>query len=332
MKKLFYTLSILFFIASCSNDNTIEIPEETGILVVTKNETYAVTITRDIVYAQGLSHETLNSATTTTMDLMLDVYVPNNTSNNRPAMLLIHGGGFTSGSKEAPQIVNLANYFASRGWVTFSIDYRIQGNLGTVPQNWVTFAENNLDPTMVNVNQFLALYPASRDAKAALRWVFANASNYNINTDYMTVGGGSAGAITATMLGVTDAEDYRDEISTTIDPTLETTNLNQVTKVHSILDFWGSGVTVEVLNDLYGRERFDTNDAPIIIIHGTEDPTVLFEEAEKLRDTYNNTGVAYEFYPLQGVGHGVWDATVNGNRLEKLCFDFLVAQQQLEVQ
>ena len=40
------------------------------------------------------------------------------------------------------------------------------------------------------------MYAAQRDAKAALRWMVANASTYGINPDYITVGGASAGAIT----------------------------------------------------------------------------------------------------------------------------------------
>ncbi len=324
-------LLILFVAFACSNTNNEMIPDETDTTpIVTSSETYDFTVTKNIEYAEGLSHESYNSATTTTKSLLLDAYVPNNADKNRPAMLLIHGGGFISGSKDVPQMVNLAEYFAARGWVTFSINYRLQGDTGTVPQSWVTFAQNNLD--VDTAKQFLAIYPASRDAKAALRWLFANASNYNIDTNYITVGGGSAGAITATMLGITDAEDYTNEISTTTDPTLATTNLNQTTKVHSILDFWGSGISVEILNDLYGNQRFNTNDAPIVIIHGTADPTVLFSDAEKLRDNYITTGVDYKFYPLEGKGHGPWNATVNGDSLEKVCFDFVVEQQNIKVQ
>ncbi|WP_442264834.1 alpha/beta hydrolase [Tenacibaculum sp. ZS6-P6] len=331
MKYTIYTLLFSILLMSCSEENneeTPEINEETPI--VTTDAVYEVLVTRDIVYAEGLSHETINSTNYTIKQLKLDVYIPNNTNDNRPAVLLIHGGGFISGSKDVPQITNLANYFASRGWVAFSINYRLQGDLGTIPTAWIPFAQNSLEPSQID--QFYAIYPASRDAKAALRWLHSNASNYKINTDYITVGGGSAGAITATMLGVTAAEDYTEEISMTLDPTLATTNLEQSTKVHTVLDFWGSGISVKIINDLYGKERFNASNAPIIIMHGTEDPTVLFSEGEALRDNYIATGVNHAFYPLEGKGHGPWNATVNGKRLEDLCFDFMVEQQKLNVQ
>ena len=40
-------------------------------------------------------------------------------------------------------------------------------------------------------------------------------------------------------------------------------------------------------------DRFDATDAPISIVHGTEDPTVLFEQAEEIKAEYDKTGVDY---------------------------------------
>ncbi|AUC16692.1 hypothetical protein BTO06_16740 [Tenacibaculum sp. SZ-18] len=314
---------------ACNSTDSNEVPVQNGQApTVTEQATYEVLVMKDIVYAEGLSHENINSTASSVKQLKLDAYVPDNTLLNRPAVLLIHGGGFKGGSKDVSQMTHLANYFAERGWVAFSINYRLQADLGTIPEEWKTYIENN-SAFIADVEQAYALYPASRDAKAALRWVFANAQTYNINPDYVSVGGGSAGAVSAIMLGVTEAEDYYSEIDATTDPTLATTNENEITKVRAILDFWGSGSTARLINDLYGKQRFGTNDAPIIIMHGTEDTTVLFSEAETLRDQYINSGVPYEFYPLEGKGHGPWSATVNGKSLEGLCFDFMVKQMSL---
>ena len=41
------------------------------------------------------------------------------------------------------------------------------------------------------------MYPAMRDAKAAVRWVRANAEQYNAAPEYITAIGGSAGAVVA---------------------------------------------------------------------------------------------------------------------------------------
>lgn len=67
------------------------------------------------------------------------------------------------------------------------------------------------------------------------------------------------------------------------------------------------------------------------IVHGTADTTVPFAEAEALRDVYASTGVAFDFHPLEGIGHGAWAATVGGMTLEELAMAFVVEQQTLTV-
>ncbi len=295
------------------------------------DSTYSVLMEEGIVYAEGLSHNG-NSPTTTPKSLLLDIYYPDNDSENRPVYFFIHGGGFSGGSRQQEAIVDQAYYYASRGWVFVSIDYRLRGDLGSiftgiVPQEWIDIANEIADPQAAG--QFLSMYMAQRDSKAAMRWVIANANNYNINTDYITVGGGSAGAITAITLGVSNQEDFRDEINLSDDPTLATTNLDQTYEIRSIVDFWGSNAALEALEAIYGHHRFDSLDPELFIAHGTEDPTVLYSQAEELVALYDSTGAYVELVPLIGRGHGVWGATVDGKSLSDLSFDFLVEQQEL---
>jgi len=295
------------------------------------DSTYSVILEEGITYGEGLTHDG-SMVDPTPKALLLDVYYPDNDSENRPFYMFVHGGGFSGGSRQQEAIVDKAHYFASRGWVFVSIDYRLRGDLGSiftgvVPDEWLAAAMNITDPSQAG--QFLAMYLAQRDAKAAMRWVVANADNYNINTDFITVGGGSAGAITAVTLGVSNLEDFRDEISITDDPTLATTNLDQTYEIKSIVDFWGSNAALNALELLYGVNRFDSNDPPLFIAHGTEDPTVLYSEATQLVQFYDSTGVHVELNTLQDSGHGAWGATVDGKSLSDLSFDFLVEQQGL---
>ncbi len=326
------SLLLLFavLLVSCGNDDDGTTPDpQSETPTVQSTSTYDVLLEEDLTYGEGLSHTTINSAETTTMPLKLDVYVPDNDSQNRPAYLFIHGGGFTGGSKQAAAIINLANYYTSRGWVFISIDYRVSRDKGTVPQAWLDYAEILPEE---NVAQYLAIYPAQRDAKAAMRWLMANAKTYNINTDYITVGGGSAGAITAITVGVSSPEDFRDELSGTDDPTLTSTNLDQSYNVHTIINHWGSKVALDALETVYGLNRFDADDPPLFIAHGTDDPTVLFSSALELETIYQANQVPYVFYPFEGLGHGIWNATADGKRLEELAFEFIIEQQGLKVE
>ena len=330
MRLIKFFIFFLFTLLSCSDDEpTKVIPDKIFGPKVTSDSTYTVLVQEGVEYARGLSHETVNSSNPEEISLQLDIYRPDNALEGRPAMLLIHGGGFTGGSRTNPAIVNLANYFASRGWVAFSISYRLQKDNGTVPSDWVNYANQNF-PGMEN--GFLKLYPAHRDAKAALRWIVSRASLYKIDPEYITVGGGSAGAIIATTLGISDPADYTNEISTTKDPSLSTASTSQNYAVETIIDFWGSKVGLDALELIYGHDRFDGDDANIIIFHGTEDPTVDFEQAGKLRDEYIKTGVAFAYHPLQGAGHGAWNFLLNGKRLEEVAFNQITDWQDLEVE
>ncbi|GAB1309349.1 hypothetical protein KH5_20320 [Urechidicola sp. KH5] len=329
MKQIFASLLIMVSLISCDkDDNNIIIPE-TSIPTVKWNATYEVTITEDITYAEGLSHDSLNSINSSVMPLLMDSYVPNNNSQNRPVLMLIHGGGFVGGTKQQEPLVDMAHYYSARGFVVFSIDYRLRDNKGTVPQEWID-GSSDIPPT--NLGQFFAIYPAQRDAKAALRWIVANAYNYNINTDYITIGGGSAGATISIGIGVSDLGDYKDELTLNEDFTLSSTNLFETYEVQTILDFWGSDNTIEVLELIYGYERFDSNDPAMFIAHGTEDPTVPFSSAEDLKNICETNEIDFVYYPLEGKGHGPWGATVNGKSLSDLSFDFIVDNQNLNVE
>ncbi len=328
MNKIFPALLIVVSLMSCDKDDNI-IASEGSAPIVKFDATYKVNITEDIIYAEGQSHDGWNSANTTVVPLFMDSYVPENDLQNRPMLLLIHGGAFIGGSKQQEALVDMANYYASRGFVVFSIDYRLRDHMGTLPQEWIE-ATSDDDPT--NLNQLYAMYPAHRDAKAALRWIIAKVDNYHINKDYITVGGGSAGAITSIGLGISELGDYKDELSLSEDNTLSTTNLSQTYEIQTILDFWGSNVSIEILELIYGYQRFNPDNPALFIAHGTEDPTVPFSSAEDLKTLWETHENDFVFYPLEGKGHGPWGATLNGKSLSDLSFEFVVEIQKLHVE
>ena len=163
MKKLFSVIRLTFILLICC----MHAFSQTEIPVVKSDSTYKVLVKRDIVYAKGLSHDSINSANATTITLKLDVYEPDNDIENRPVYMFVHGGGFGGGTKQQGRILEFANYYTSRGWVFISVDYRLRKNKGTVPQQWIDVAEKL--PNNGRADKFFAIYPALRDAKAALR-------------------------------------------------------------------------------------------------------------------------------------------------------------------
>jgi acetyl esterase/lipase len=354
MNKIAYlTIFAVVLFTACNKEESIA--PDNGAPVVLAESFYTVLKEEDIPYAEGLSHDNL-SETSFAIPMKLDVYSPDHTLSNRPVFLFIHGGGFTGGIKHKPEIVEMANYYASRGWVFISIDYRTTEELGQIqgmtqeellsywrgiaPQEWIVNALQGAQ-TLGQIQQATAMYLAQRDAKAALRWMVANSNTYNINTDYITVGGASAGAITAIALGISNMEDFRDEISTTEDPTLSTTNLNQTYQVRSMVYFWGSNIKLDVFEGVYELEqydRYDANDPELFMGHGTaEDPVTPYTEALELQDIFNSLGIHNQLATLtqsngEPIGHGAWDGFFDGKSLFELTFDFLIDRQQLMVE
>ena len=326
-----------------SNDNGSSADEpgsiyEPGLYEVLKNE--------DIVYARGLAH-TKTSSNPSAVPLRLDVYFPDGNSTDRPVLMFIHGGGFTGGIKHKPEIVEMAEYYASRGWVYVSIDYRTTEELGDIddmsqkeiidyyqgiaPKEWIEHTFEGAESTK-QIQQSVAMYAAQRDSKAALRWIVANADTYSIDVDEIAVGGASAGSITTIALGISNESDFRDEISINEDPTLATTNLNETYDVKSMVYFWGSNVKVELYNTVYEVDRYDAKDPELFMAHGDgNDPVTPYEGALALQDIYDSLGIYNELVTLEGHGHGAWNAVVDGKGIFELSFDFLIDRQKLDI-
>lgn len=176
-----------------------------------------------------------------------------------------------------------------------------------------------------------ALYPACGDAKASIHWINATVDDYPVSPDHIAVIGGSASSVLAVGLGVSDPDDCTEEISGDDDPTLSTTNLDQPSGVATVIDHWRGTSILVVLELMDGVDRFDATDAPVSIVHSTEAPTVPFAEAETIQAAYNETGVAYEWHPLEGRGHGAWGATLDGQTLFESAYDFIIETQALQV-
>ena len=349
----YLTVFAVLLFTACNKDESI-VPDK-GIPVVQAESTYTILKDENITYAEGLSHS-MTSTSSFAIPLKLDVYYPDNNSSNRPVFMFIHGGGFTGGTKTKPEIVDMANYYASRGWVFVSVDYRTTEELGTIqgmtqeelltfyrgiaPQEWIENAFQGAQSSD-QVKQATAMYLAQRDAKAALRWIVANSIIYNINTDFITVGGASAGAITTVALGISNQEDFRDEITISDDPTLSTTNLNESYVVRSMVYFWGSNIKLDVFEAVYELNqygRYDSSDPELFMGHGTaEDLVTPYEEALELQSIYDSLGIYNKLVTLlqpngNPAGHGAWNAVVDGKGLSELTFDFLVERQQLIVE
>jgi acetyl esterase/lipase len=148
----------------------------------------SVVKTSDITYgsAKNLSNQTIT--------LKLDIYKPpaSDTVKSRPAIIWVHGGGFNSGNKTSPELVDESNTFAKKGYVNASIDYRLEPG---------GCSASGPTPECIN-----AILEAKQDAQTAVAFIRTHAATYGIDPTRIAIGGTSAGAITAMNVGYATAE------------------------------------------------------------------------------------------------------------------------------
>jgi acetyl esterase/lipase len=247
-------------------------------------------IQRDLVYKR------VNGAV-----LTLDLYCPEKVSGRLPMIVWIHGGGWSRGRKEghSPAVTLVQD-----GYAVASIDFRLTG---------------------------VAPFPAQiEDCKAAVRWLRANASKYNLDPDRIGVWGFSSGGHLAALLGtsggVKELEGNGD-------------NMSYSSRVQAVCVVSGPGDLLQLYRDATGPSGAEMNpkvkpglealigvpveenktkamaaspisyvskdDPPFLIIQGENDPTVPVSLTQSFFAALKAAGVDATLEIATGRGHGV---------------------------
>lgn len=240
--------------------------------------------------------------------LKMDIVRPRGAGGPYPAVVCIHGGGFRRGSRDS--YLPLCIKLAQRGYVAATISYR-------------------LSPT--------SQFPAPvHDAKAAVRWLRANATQFGIDPERIGVTGGSAGGHLALFLGLTGG---MQEFEGSGPFPNQSSRVSCVVNYYGPTDFtkfYGKSVdAAEVLPLFLGGDLehqrlahikasplnwVSPNAAPILTIHGTEDKYVAYEQAVWLTERLKAAGVDTELFTLEGAGHGFKGN--DADRAEQRLFEF----------
>lgn len=132
--------------------------------------------------------------------LQLDLYRPtSDTSITRPLLVWVHGGAFAFGTRGS--MASEAVAYARLGYVTASISYRLDpGNKCLqVQAGQLTGAQLVAERARCE----RAIMAARADAAAAVAWLRTQSAIYGIDSSRVAIGGSSAGAITAVLVGQT---------------------------------------------------------------------------------------------------------------------------------
>jgi acetyl esterase/lipase len=224
--------------------------------------------------ANGVTiEENVPYATVNGTELHLDIFEPpDRGSQTRPAILLIHGGGWTSFDKSTMR--RLGQFFAESGFVAVAVDYRL-----------------------FNVKDPVNRWPVQLDdVQRAVRWVRANAGKYGVNPEQMGAFGHSAGAQLASLLGLEDTRDnsdpalskYSSRVQAVVDasgPTDFTTDRDPDGDAFLTAFLGGDFAThPELWREASPVFHVAKGGAAFLILHGTKDQNVPISQAQELYD------------------------------------------------
>jgi acetyl esterase/lipase len=219
-----------------------------------------------------------------------DLYLPEKFEDGKkyPGVLIIHGGGWTGGKRDAAREINIGTTLASHGYVCMSIDYLLHD-----PKSDKLCWPQNL-----------------HDCKTAVRWMRANQERLHLDTAHIGVIGGSAGGHLASMVGVTGPSDGLDPAG----PYGE-----QSCAVSCVVDMYGPA-DLENWKDISALRQnrqqapelykafsvltyLNKGDPPFLILHGTADTTVPLSQSETLAAALKQHGIQHHLEIIEGAPH-----------------------------
>jgi len=214
--------------------------------------------------------------------LKLHVFSPKDIKDGdqRPVIIYFFGGGWGGGHPK--QFYKQAAECAERGIVSISAEYRISNKHKTTP------------------------FECVEDGKSAIRWVRKHATELKINPQKIIAAGGSAGGHVAICTSIIkNHDDKNDDLSISCNP-------NAIILYNAVLDTTERGYgakrfTKEKQTELSPCHQVTTGLPATLLLHGTADSVVPFENAERFTQLMNKAKNHCELITYKGADHGFFN-------------------------
>jgi acetyl esterase len=211
-------------------------------------------------------------------ELVLHCFMPADwkASDRRPVIVFFFGGGWKNGAYT--QFVPQAQYFASRGLVAISADYRIESKHKTKPDK------------------------AVEDAKTAIRWVRVNSATLGIDPEKVIASGGSAGGHLAAATALVEKFESADDPKASCRPNaLVLFNPFLNGKGRTMPGSDGSNIAEAISPTLYLKK----DAPPSIHFYGTKD--AMLDQGKEYAARCKELGVKCELYTAADQPHGFFN-------------------------
>lgn len=237
-------------------------------------------------------------------ELTCDVFTPPDDRADRTGVLILHGGGWQNGDKS--QLRGYGIQLARYGFLCVCSEYRLSSE---------------------------AVWPAQiEDAKAAVRWLRANAMSLGVDPGKIAVTGNSAGAHLALMVAATpdvavfEGEGGHDGVSSACaavvaiyPPTLlRTGDIGD-----AIANLFGGEINEEKQDAASPLTYAHRHFPPTMLIHGNADEIVPVEASLAMYRALADAGAAVELHVYDGAPHAFDALPEFGHQLTDLMALFL---------
>jgi acetyl esterase/lipase len=224
----------------------------------------------------------------------LDIIYPSVGEAPYKVIMVFHGGGWTFGSKQS-ETISAIQLASTQGYAMVNVNYRLSGE---------------------------AIWPAPLyDAKAAVRFIRANAEKYKLDASNIVVWGNSTGGHLAEMLGATNGRPEYEDLS--MGSAKASSDVQGVVSWYGVADMSDFPKVKEPANQEMGfntqipeyKEKAEKasplylvtkNFPPILLVHGTNDQVAPYHQSVKLLAEINRVcGEGHAtLKTFDGAGHG----------------------------
>lgn len=229
-----------------------------------------------------------------------------------PIAIIIHGGGWTSGTSKNGSEAYCADFLAPAGYDVFSINYRL------APQH---------------------PYPAAvEDVERAIRYIRFHAREWNGDAKKIALVGGSAGGYLSTMVGlmnapgmkvtedVVDRESARVQAVVTLFGVSDLRDMQMNDSIHALIDPLIQQKGQEAALAQASPITYVNPDAPpFLLIHGDKDESVPFTQSLELQTALRKVGVPCDLIRIPNGIHatGTWHTIPNVPEWERQMAEWL---------
>jgi alpha-L-fucosidase 2 len=224
--------------------------------------------------------------------LTMDYYAPKG-AGPHPIAIIIHGGGWTTGTSKNGSEAYCADFLAPAGYAVFSINYRL--------------APKYPYPYMVH------------DVERAVRYLRHNAKRWDADPNRIALVGGSAGGYLSNMAGLlnspgdakaadpVDRESARVQAVVSLFAPSDLTALGMNDSIHALvrglLEIEGERVALTEASPI---TYVNKNAPPFLLIQGDKDEYIPLPQSTDLQAALKKVGVRADIIVIRNGLHGTW--------------------------